>query len=519
GVLDFCPGNLGVDLPEVRTVTAGDYSHDGPAWSPDGKWIAVSACREKDPDMQRFSDIWVFPVEGGDPVKITRSWGPAHAPSWSPDGETIAYLGNRREVYGFYTNTRLWLAEVGDLSGEEFELVDLTKGTDVSFGDVSITDMRFAGPPPRLTWSEDGAFIYHLTSERGTTQVVRVDASSGSASLVTTGDRVVFNADLRPDLGRAALAVADAKNPSQLHLLDLGASGDLEAGQFTDSVLDAGLQSAAERVIVRTNEELLSEGEVPVAERFTVRAAEDAPDVDCWILMPESQEERIPAVLQIHGGPTAMYAGTFFFEFQLLAAAGYTVVFTNPRGSSGYGEDFRGAIKDGWGDPDYADIMAGIDGALERHPEIDPGRLGVAGGSYGGYMTNWVIGHTDRFAAAVTMRCVSDLYSFWGASDIGYLWDELYEGHPWETTEIYRQQSPITYMGDVKTPTLVIHSEEDHRCPINQGEQVFTTLKKQGVETEFIRYPGESHGLSRGGRPWHRIHRLERIVEWYDRYM
>ncbi len=521
GVLDFCPDCLGADadLPEVRTITEGDYDHNSPAWSPDGQWIAVSACREKDPDMQRFSDIWVFPVGGGDPVKITQSLGPASAPSWSPDGKTIAYLGNRREMYGFYTNTRLWLAQVEDLSAGSFELVDLTEGTDVTFGDSSITDMRFAGPMPQLTWTEDGRDIYYLTNERGTTQVVRTDLSTGASRLVTTGDRVIFNADFRPDLGRAAVAVADGNSPSRLHMLDLGTEGDLEAGQFTYAVLDEDLQSAAERVILRTNEKLLSERKVPVAERFSVRASEGDPEVDCWILLPDTEEQRIPAVLQIHGGPTAMYAGTFFFEFQLLAAAGYAVVFTNPRGSSGYGEAFRGAIKSGWGDPDYADIMAGIDGALERYPAIDPDRVGVAGGSYGGYMTNWIVGHTDRFAAAVTMRCVSDLYSFWGASDIGFLWDELYGGHPWETTEVYRQQSPITYMGDVTTPTLVIHSEEDHRCPMNQSEQVFATLKKQGVDAEFVRYPGESHGLSRGGRPWHRIHRLERIREWFDRYL
>lgn len=512
-------------IPEPKLVTCGDFNHSNPVFSPDGRWLALSACRAENPDMQRFSDIWLFPVprinSADEPVKVTDSSGPAGSPSWSPDGKTIAYLGHRRERSGMYTNTRLWLAHLDEVDGEpSAELVDLTEEYDVSFGDRSITDMRFSGGAPQLTWDQEGERIYYLTSERGTTHIVEVDVATGEPKLMTTGDRVLFNVHIRPELGMAAAAVARMDNPSVLHLLKLKGEPALNAGTHSDEVLDEQMQNVPEECLVETNKQLAEQNKVFTPERFTARADEDSPAVDGWIILPENDgEEEIPAVLQIHGGPTAMYTGTFFFEFQILAASGYAVVFTNPRGSSGYGEDFRAAIQPAWGDPDYADVMAGMKTALRDYPQIDEKRLGVAGGSYGGYMTNWIIGHTDLFSAAVSMRCVSNVHSFWGTSDIGYMWDEVFGGHPWEAPEKFRQQSPLSYMHEANTPTLIIHSEQDHRCPIEQGEQVYATLKKQGVEAEFLRYPGESHGLSRGGRPWHRIHRLDQITEWFKRYL
>ncbi len=511
-------------LPKPRVITSGDYDHRQPAFCPDGKWLAVTACRAENPDMQRFSDIWLFPVEkaaDSDPVRVTDSLGPAHSPSWSPDGSSIAYLGNCRERRGMYTNTRLWLAQLSDPDRPgECELVDLTADYDVSFGDRSITDMRFSGASPRLTWDESGETIYYLTSERGTTQLVSVDAASGKPQLLTTGDRAIFNAHIRPDIDKVVAAVATAENPNELSLLRLEGDPAIAAGTYSDDVLDEGLQDIPEEQLVGANEKLLAQRRVYLPQRFTARAEAGSPEVDGWIILPDADEDGdIPAVLQIHGGPTAMYTGTFFFEFQLMAAQGWAVVFTNPRGSSGYGEGFCAAIEPAWGDPDYADVMAGMETALQQYPQLDEDRLGVAGGSYGGYMTNWVIGHTDQFAAAVTMRCVSNVHSFWGTSDIGYMWDEVWGGHPWEVPETYRQQSPLSYLHETETPTLVIHSEEDHRCPVEQGEQVYATLKKRGIDTEFIRYPNESHGLSRGGSPWHRIHRLDKINEWFERYI
>ncbi len=514
----------GTGFPKPRLVTEGDFDHADPRPSPDGGWVAVAACREPDPDPKRFRDLWLFPLGEGEPVKVTEGIGDVSSPSWSPDGRRVAYLGFERRRPGWYDHHRLWVAEVGEDPGstKDFSPREITGDHDVAFGNNAITDMGFSGPPMDLTWSPDGSALFHWTSERGTTQLLRTDLPDGRVELITSGDRAIFNAHLRPALGLGALGVATAANPGQIHLLALGgAEGAMPAGEYGDRVLDAGAQRLGEIVAYRSSEEILGSRFVALPERFTARADAESPPVDCWVLLPEDAGEcgTIPVVLQIHGGPAAMYTGGFFFEFQLLVAAGFGVVFSNPRGSAGYGEDFRVAIQSGWGDVDYLDVMAALDTALEKYPVLDGDRAGVAGGSYGGYMTNWIIGHTDRFRAAITMRCVSNIYSFWGTCDLGPLWSDMYDGRPWENPEKYHQQSPVRHMEGVTTPTLVIHSEEDHRCPVEQGEQVYNTLKSQGVETEFIRYPGESHGLSRGGRPWHRIHRLERILEWFERFV
>ena len=521
-VVDFDPAAEGFVPP--RTVTSGDFDHSDPTWSPDGRWIAVAACREPDPDPKRFRDIWIFPVGEGEPIKLTGGIGDVASPAWSPDGTRIAYLGFEKTRPGWYDHHRMWTVEVGVDPSErdEFSPREITGETDTAFGNNAIGDMGFAGPPMDVTWTPDGSALYHWCSERGTTQLLRVDLEDGRVHLVTSGDRSIFNAHALPAAGLAALAVSTPENPGAIHVLALDEDEvACPAGEYGDRVLDADAQGLAEVVAYSSSREILSQRDVAVAERFVARAGEDAPDVDCWVLLPEaaSRGEKVPTILQIHGGPAAMYTGGFFFEFQLMVAAGYAVVFSNPRGSAGYGEDFRAAIQPGWGDVDYADLMAALDEALERYPALDAERCGVAGGSYGGYMTNWVIGHTDRFKAAITMRCVSNIYSFWGTCDLGPLWSDMYGGRPWENPEKYYQQSPVWYMEGVTTPTLVIHSEEDHRCPVEQGEQVYTTLKSQGVDAEMIRYPGESHGLSRAGKPWHRIHRLERMLEWFERYV
>ncbi|MFO7941380.1 MAG: S9 family peptidase [Bacillota bacterium] len=520
--VSFDPSRDG--FAEPANVTSGDFDHADPAFSPDGEWIAVAACREPDPDPKRFRDLWLFPTEGGEPVKVTASVGDVGSPSFSPDGRRVAYLGFERSRPGWYDHHRMWTVEVGDdpASMDSFDPNEMTGDHDVAFGNTAIGDMGFSGPDMEITWDPTGSHLFHYTSERGTTQLVRVDLGDGRVELLTSGDRAIFDAHLRPELSLGALALSTPQNPGQVHLLSLEDPKPAGmAGEFSDGVLDAQSQYLGESLAYLSSSDLLARRRVPVAERFTFRADEDSPVADGWVLMPPNipEGENLPVVLQIHGGPAAMYTGGFFFEFQLLAAAGYAVVFCNPRGSSGYGEEFRTAIQPGWGDVDYADVMAALDTALADNPGLDADRSGVAGGSYGGYMTNWIIGHTDRFRAAITMRCVSNIYSFWGTCDLGPLWSDMYGGRPWENPEKYHQQSPVRHMDAVDTPTLVIHSEEDNRCPVEQGEQVYSTLKSQGVETEMIRYPKESHGLSRGGHPWHRIHRVERILEWFGRYI
>jgi dipeptidyl aminopeptidase/acylaminoacyl peptidase len=214
-----------------------------------------------------------------------------------------------------------------------------------------------------------------------------------------------------------------------------------------------------------------------------------------------------------------MYGNAFMHEFQLMAARGYVVVYCNPRGSAGFEEEFTTITRTRWGESDMPDVMAAVDWAIGQG-YIDENRLGVTGGSYGGYMTLWIIGHTDRFRAAVTQRCVSNLHSFYGTSDIGYFFGEYqFGGNAWEQREHFMKYSPISYVAEMKTPLLIVHSEEDYRCPIEQAEQVFTSLKRLGREVEFVRIPGENHNLSRTGKPKHRIERLEYIVGWFDKHL
>jgi dipeptidyl aminopeptidase/acylaminoacyl peptidase len=221
-------------------------------------------------------------------------------------------------------------------------------------------------------------------------------------------------------------------------------------------------------------------------------------------------------VLEIHGGPHAAYGEAFFFEFQVLAGQGHGVLFINPRGSTGYSERFTMASNDDWGGNDYRDLMLGVDTAIARNAWIDPARLGVTGGSFGGYMTNWIVTQTDRFKAAVTQRSISNMISKWGVSDIGYMGNDLqWGGPPWENLQFYLDRSPLMHVTKVVTPLLIIHSERDLRCPIEQGEQFFTALKYLRREVEMVRFPDEGHELSRSGQPLHRLERLQRIAGWF----
>jgi dipeptidyl aminopeptidase/acylaminoacyl peptidase len=224
-------------------------------------------------------------------------------------------------------------------------------------------------------------------------------------------------------------------------------------------------------------------------------------------------------VLQIHGGPHAMFGNAFFHEFQTLAAEGYVVVYCNPRGSHGYGEEYCSCTRARWGESDMPDVMAVVDYAVEQG-YVDTNRMGVTGGSYGGFLTNWIIGHDDRFAAAITDRCVSNLYSMYGTSDIGFSFGEYeFGGTPWENRETFVKYSPITYVENMVTPLLIVHSEQDYRCPIEQAEQMFISLKKLGRTVEFVRFPNENHELSRAGQPKHRIQRINFNLDWWNRYL
>jgi dipeptidyl aminopeptidase/acylaminoacyl peptidase len=262
-------------------------------------------------------------------------------------------------------------------------------------------------------------------------------------------------------------------------------------------------------------------------ERFTA-TSQDGYEVDAWVVRPAGFEpgKRYPTLLSIHGGPFTQYGTGFFDEFQVYAGAGYVVLFANPRGGSGYSEEHGRAIRGpidgagpGWGSRDYDDCMAVVDTALETFDFVDPDRLGVIGGSYGGYLTSWIIGHTNRFKAAVSERAVNNLVSAFGSSDLFWVFEKQFGGALWEHMDAWTDRSPTTYAKDIETPVLVLHSESDLRCNVEQGEHLFTLLRLLGKEAEMLRFPAESHELSRAGSPIHRVTRFEAILDWFGRYL
>jgi dipeptidyl aminopeptidase/acylaminoacyl peptidase len=329
---------------------------------------------------------------------------------------------------------------------------------------------------------------------------VPADGSS-EPELLVGGEQVVSGYDVRD--GKIAYTASSYTTMRELH-----------AGSEGKRLTHVGLAFGEGR-------------ELSEPERFTARAA-DGYEVDAWLVRPSGFEpgRRYPTLLTIHGGPFSQYGTGFFDEVQVYAGGGYAVLFSNPRGGSGYseahGRAIRGPMNDagpGWGSVDYDDLMGVVDTALERFDFIDPDRLGVIGGSYGGYMTSWIVGHTNRFKAAVSERGVNNLVSMFGSSDLFWVFHRQFGGPLWEDVNAYLEKSPSTYAQQIETPVLVLHSEEDLRCSIEQGEHLFNLLRLLGKEVEMVRFPRESHELSRSGSPIHRVIRFETILEYFGRYL
>ncbi len=476
---------------EPRQLTDGDWDDGNAAWSPDGRRIAFTSDRAKDRWRWPAADVWVLDVTSGALQRLTDESLHCGAPAWSPDGQTLAFAASPRRRSGGHVDFYIVPAD-GDAAARR-----LTEDFVPTCSDTCIDDQRAGHGPARPFWSDDGTQVYFLAAYRGTTHVYAATPEGGEPREVTQGERHVYAFTLDAARRTLALGISDPITPGDVYL------------QPVDQPEEA-------RRLIELNAALWAEVELSRPREFTFTGA-DGWSLQGWVLRPMGipADQVTPAILQIHGGPTAMYGRSFFFEFQLLAAHGYTVVYTNPRGSTGYGRTFSAAVTNDWGGKDYEDLMAGLDAAI-AHGGIDPNRLGVAGGSYGGYMTNWAIGHTDRFKAAVTMRCVSNLATMFGTSDIG--WDltiDYFDATPWEHLDKLMHHSPIKYVDNIHTPLLILHSESDLRCPIAEAEQLYAALKYLGREVKMVRFAGQTHDLSRNGHPRSRVLRLRQIVDWF----
>ena len=467
-----------------QQITDGDHADADPAWTPDGRHIAFTSARHEDRDHDDASDIWLVDSGSGPARRVTDTSGPAGLASFSPDGTTLAYLG-RRQVNDIGGNVRVFTVSV-----EGGEPACLT----------SAFDRSCAPLPVRPLWSPDGLAVTFAAEDQGALSLFRVEASGHAwPERVIGGERVVSGFSAALD-GQLAFAATDAVTPAEVFVARADGSGER---QITD--LNAPWR-----------------GEVALSRPERFRYTRAGFEVDGWVMMPPGSVpgSRHPALLNIHGGPHAQYGHGFFDEFQVYAGAGYVVIYTNPRGSQGYGEAFTRAVIRDWGGGDYADAMAGLDEALRRHDVIDADRLGVMGGSYGGFLTSWIVGHTDRFRAACSERAVNDQWGMFGTSDIGHLFNVIELGAPpWEDAGAYLDRSPVSYARDVTTPLLILHSEDDLRCPMGQAEQLFATLKKLRKDVMFVRFPDENHELSRSGKPRHRLARFQFILDWFAKYL
>jgi dipeptidyl aminopeptidase/acylaminoacyl peptidase len=485
-----------VDKPdEPKQITDGDWDDADPTWSPDGQLIAFTSSRERDRDLSILNDVWVVPGSGGRARRLTRHKGQAATPVFSADGSQIAYLGHER---GWTYGARTELLRVPVTGGDS---VSVSGDFPDELGNAALSDARdpFAAAPPRF--SADGRSLLALVSRNGDVEVVRFPLANGTPETVfgRAGSEVAAISVSR-DGQRLAALVSDPTHPYEV----------------------VAFEDGQERVLSSENKAFLDSVELAPAEPLEFTST-DGQTIHGWLMKPIgfSERKKWPLVLEVHGGPETMYASSFMHEFQVLAARGYAVLYTNPRGSKGYGEAFAARIFADWGNQDAADCMAAVDTALSRYAWVDRTRLGVTGGSYGGFMTSWLVGHTERFKAAVSQRGFYNAASFYGTSDIGpWFGDYVFGGPVYELGALYAERSPLTYAPRMRTPLLLIHSEGDLRCPIEQAEQLFVQLRRIGkCEVEFVRFPEESHNLSRSGRPDRRVERLRRIYGWFDRYL
>ena len=478
----------GVATGRSTQVTSGDDWNDSdPQWSPDSRRIAfVSDRTGKAFDEGHNTDVWVIDAGGGALTKISDHTTGDNSPRWSPDGQTIAFVSAVPEK----THPKIWLASSagGSASRLAADGIDLI--------------------PSGLRWAEGGKALYFETGYHGTSRLYRVDLAARRASPIATGDRTVHLVDINEPSatlgpGRILYAVNDPTHPDDLYVADLNGRN--------------------QKQLTHLNDALLKQLNVVPVERVPYKGA-DGWDVDGFFMKPAGWEagKKYPMILTIHGGPAGQFGFDWYHEFQVYASHGWAVFFTNPRGSTGYGETFERGIELNWGGKDYVDIMNGVDAILAKYAWIDRDRLGVTGGSYGGFMTNWIISHTNRdihFRAAVTLRSISNFVSDDGTRDGAYGHADDFQGDIFDKFDLYWDRSPLKYVKNVKTPTLVLHSDNDYRVPIEQGEQWFRALRHFGVPSEIVFFPRENHNLTRTGEPKHLVESINWQVYWFERYI
>jgi dipeptidyl aminopeptidase/acylaminoacyl peptidase len=477
---------LDMETRATRRVTDGLHDFYSPAYSPDGRFIAFGAeiVEHTHPDYTTASDLYLMDSAGGEWRKIEIPGYNAFRPQWSPNGRFLAFAA-RDTIEPSTADTHVGIVEI-DETGDPGEVTWVSRALDREI-------FQFA-------WAPDGEAVYFSAGVHGTVPIYRARLSDGEIRQVVSGERGVRGFDLKGET--LAYAISEPANPSEVYT--------------------ANADGGRERRVTDLNTGWLAGVFVQPHHGFWYRSF-DGQRVQGWLIEPlgYDSDRSYPLALEIHGGPHVMWGpgeATMWHEFQLLAARGYLVLYTNPRGSGGYGYDFKYLIQRAWGDGPMRDVLVAVDTIVARG-SVDEERMVVTGGSYAGYLTAYLVGHDHRFAAAVAQRGVYDLAVFFGEGNAWRLVPWEFNAYPWEDPEVLRRESPLTYAHQIQTPLLIMHSDRDLRTGVSQSEMLYRTLKVLDKPVEYVRYPREGHDLSRSGEPLLRIDRLLRILEFFDRYV
>jgi len=457
-----------------RQLTSGDLSQTSPAWSPNGKMVVFEQDSTENMEVRddNYPSLFLFTLADSSTRPIRTGFPQSSSPAWSPDGSTIAFVCSKgRGMENDICTTPLAGGTARNLTGS------------------------WSLDPANPSWSADGKTIYFNAETNGNVHLFSVPASGGTVLQVTTGERQLRGFSMSADSRTMAYTSSDITHGTELYVNT--------------------------RRLTSFNDSLFKQVSAVPADTFWFTGVGGL-KIEGWLMKPYGYQpgKSYPLVLSIHGGPHSNYGNVLFPEFQMLAGQGYWMLFTNPRGSTGYGHDFTYATRARWGMEDYQDLMQAVDVAIARAKGgVDTTRMAVLGGSYGGFMTNWIVGHTNRFRVAQTDRSIYNWYSWYGSSDAQGLTEYEFNGAPWESDSLYRVLSPMKYANNMQTPMLIVHSEDDKRVPITDAEQLFVSLRKRGIPAEFVRYPRSFHGLSRTGPPWLLVDRLERIRTWFAHWI
>ncbi len=464
-----------------RALTSGEFDEHSIDWGGVGSEIIFLSNRQPDPDVRLNYDIFAVEVASGKIRQITRTAGVEMEPVVSPDGRSIAYLATHRDlttIDSVAEDAHVWVVPAAGGTPRELN-ADL--------------DRRCNEPQ----WSPDGKQVIYTATNRGRTTIYQTPAAGGATLALVDRDAQAGPFTVDRKQGALVFAITDPAHPKELFRLSTGATGP--------------------QPLTELNSAMVRDWDLVKPETLHFRSF-DGTEVEGWLYPAAGTVRNVPTILSIHGGPHGMYGYAFNATWQYTAARGYATLAINPRGSSGYGQKFTDGCVNDWGGGDYRDLMAGVDAALRTHPHLDAGRLGVTGGSYGGFMTNWVITQTRRFKAAVAVASLSNLISFYATSLYQDLVHAEFGGFPWDDNHFEQlwKWSPLREVKNVRTPTLFLHGESDNDVHITQAEEMYTALRRRGIETELVRYPREGHGFQ---EPRHQYDSTERELAWMDRFL